>query len=198
VCPGRDGLAVVSVLATISYLYLSASLCREVPYGFKLSGSGAENPSMRASLRKHGQSLLLGIFSLVLLVAGLVNNDKSALSTTLVVLATGCFVLGVLLSRAEGALKLGPGGLEIENLAKVVEKAAEKGFTPQQTGMAVQRYLKEVSRIPDPFAGPRAILSKIEKGRFDRAIREAIKRTQEDLERAQEDSGPKEEDDHED
>jgi hypothetical protein len=78
------------------------------------------------------------------------NADKAALATTLVVLATGCFVLAVLLSRAAGPLEFGP--LKMALVKELGDRAEKEGLTPRQTAGATARLLDSMRR----YAGIRA------------------------------------------
>jgi hypothetical protein len=105
-------------------------------------------------MRRHGQSLLLGAFAFLLLVAGFLNTDKAAIATTLVVLATACFVLAVLLSRTPGPLEFGP--LKIALVKELGDQAEKEGLTPQQTAAATARLLDSLRRYAGIRAAPLA------------------------------------------
>jgi hypothetical protein len=109
---------------------------------------------MKDFMRRHGQSLLLGAFAFLLLVAGFLNNDKAAIATTLVVLATACFVLAVLLSRTPGPLEFGP--LKIALVKELGDQAEKEGLTPQQTAAATARLLDSLRRYAGIRAAPLA------------------------------------------
>ena len=99
---------------------------------------------MKDYMRRHGRSLLLGAFAFLLLVAGFLNTEKTAFATTLVVLATACFVLAVLLSRAAGPLEFGP--LKMALVKELGDQAEKEGLTPRQTAAATARLLDSLRR----------------------------------------------------
>jgi hypothetical protein len=126
---------------------------------------------MKDYLRRHGQSLLLTAFAFLLLVAGFLNTDKAPFATTLVVLATACFVLAVLLSRAAGPLEFGP--LKMALVKELGDQAEKKGLTPQQTAAATARLLDSLRRyagIPPASVAESNLLGKL----VQDAIREEL------------------------
>jgi hypothetical protein len=128
-------------------------------------------------MRRHGQSLLLGAFAFLLLGAGFLNTDKAAFATTLVVLATACFVLAVLLSRAAGPLELGP--LKMALVKELGDQAEKEGLTPPQTAAATARLLDSLRRNAGIRAAPLAEADMRGKLLQD-AIREGLNPTSQD------------------
>jgi hypothetical protein len=126
---------------------------------------------MKDYMRRHGRSLLLSAFAFLLLVAGFLNTDKAAFATTLIVLATACFVLAVLLPGPTGPLEFGP--LRMALVKELGDQAEKEGLTPRQTAAATARLLDSLRRYSGIPVAPLAETNMLGKLVQD-AIREEL------------------------
>lgn len=73
---------------------------------------------MKAWLSKHWSIVVLLGAGITLLALGLTAATSEALAIALAVCGVGCLVLGALLPRLEGPVKVGPGGAEVNVIRK--------------------------------------------------------------------------------
>jgi rubrerythrin len=86
-------------------------------------------------LADHGGTVLVMVGVASVVASLFVDSETKAVP--LIVMGLAAVILGVVLPRAEGQVKVGPSGLEVV-LAKVKQKAAQRGFPPEAQAKAVE------------------------------------------------------------
>lgn len=103
---------------------------------------------VRLWLTDHGSIFLVAI-GIVLVGLALWRPEYEALASVLVAVGAGCVVLGVLLDRLEGTIKLGPAGIELV-LKKVEEEAEDRGLGSEEKLDAIWLVLNELHSYGGP------------------------------------------------
>jgi hypothetical protein len=129
----------------------------------------------------HGALVL--VVAGVAFVVGAFVTDKSSLAVALAVMGVAMVCLGVLLSRAEGPVKIGPGGLEIY-VRRVRERAKELGLSDEQTRMVLERAVAQLERYRAILGQPPGIELSSWPPRPPFRVR--LRRSEEEVERAAE------------
>jgi DNA-directed RNA polymerase subunit RPC12/RpoP len=91
-------------------------------------------------LAEHGGTVLVAVGVASVVASLFVNSETKAVP--LIVMGLAAVILGVVLPRAEGQVKVGPSGLEVV-LAKVKQKAAQRGLPPETQAAAVEAATRE-------------------------------------------------------
>src|SRR5438876_63282 len=105
--------------------------------------------SVTALFRREGSLIAAGGFALV--VVGLVGVVPTAVATVCVVGGGAAFVLGVLLPRLEGVLKLGPMEATLRHRAvEVIARQTEAdGMDPAERDQLIRKVDEVLQRVED-------------------------------------------------